>query len=320
MIRPSVDLMIVGTPRSGTTLLQRLAVESCALRSAPETSFFSLFPRLLAQGAHQFQQRSREQTVRALESYSQSASLRGAELRPDAVLDLLEGQVVDVYDIFDAVVADLSGGSDRLCEKTPGHLWWCDHIAAARPSTRFALMVRDPRAVVASMVEAQFANQSLAAYVEWWRHDQHLVSEAHRRLGSRAQIFRYEDVVSDDSKARLALQALCPSRQTGPDAVADGLSTGEGKPLALPWETWKAGYDGPVTTARIDSWRSRLKVEDAAFIERATAVEMRKWGYVPETASVGGSFKRTERLVKRVRFNLYRARQRHLLAQTVDLR
>ena len=104
-------------------------------------------------------QRSREQATRALGAYSRSATLEGAELRPDAVLALLEGQVVSVYDIFEAVVAVLSGGPDRLCEKTPGHLWWWQNIVSARPSTRFAMIVRDPRAVIASMVEANFTTR-----------------------------------------------------------------------------------------------------------------------------------------------------------------
>jgi hypothetical protein len=312
--------MIVGTPRSGTTLLQRLAVESCEFRSAPETSFFSLFPRMLSDGAPRSRQRSREHITRALASYSESTALAGANLQPDPVLALLEGRVVNIYDIFEAVVAVLSGGPDRLCEKTPGHLWWWEHIASARPSTRFAMIVRDPRAVVASMVEAKFAGQSLPAYVEWWRHDQQLVDNARRKLGSRCQIFRYEDVVADESKARLALQALCPDRQMGPNPSADRSLAGEGNALALPWETWKAGYDGPVTTARIESWRSRLSAADAAFIERATAAEMQKWGYVPDAALLRGPSKRRERFVKRIRFNAYRTRQSHALAQTVDLR
>ncbi len=265
-------------------------------------------------------QRSREQATRALGAYSRSATLEGAELRPDAVLALLEGQVVSVYDIFEAVVAVLSGGPNRLCEKTPGHLWWWQNIASARPSTRFAMIVRDPRAVIASMVEANFADQSLPAYVEWWRHDQEIVEKARHTLGSKCLTLRYEDVVADANKARLALRMLCLDDPIGQAPSADLSFTAEGKPLALPWETWKAGYDGPVSTARIQSWRSRLSPDDAAFIERATAKEMRKWGYVLDAAPRPGPSKRVERVAKRLRFNAYRARQSHFLAQTVDLR
>ena len=318
---PSLDLLIVGTPRSGTTLLQRLAVESCGLRSAPETHFFSVFPRLLSQGPPVSRQRSREHLLRALEAYGQSRLLKGADLRPDAVLAQLEGRLVDVYDIFEGVVAALSGGPDRLCEKTPGHLWWWDHIAAARPTTRLAMIVRDPRAVVASMAETRFDDQSLAGYVEWWRHDQHLVEVARRRLGSRCLVLRYEDVVAAEDRARRALQALCAADRAHPPPGEPSWVGGQA--LALPWETWKAGYDGPVTTDRVESWRTRLTSDEAAFIERATAREMSAWGYVAGAAGTARAqdvSKRAERLIRRARIWAYRQRQPRLLAQTVDLR
>lgn len=323
VIRPTVGLMIVGTPRSGTTLLQRMAVESCGFRGAPETHFFSLFPRLLSEGAPRSRRHSREHLSKALRDYSLSPQLEGADLQPNAVLAHLEGRQVGVYDMFEAVVAVISGGPDRLCEKTPGHLWWWDKIAAARASTRFAMIVRDPRAVIASMVEARFADLSLSGYVEWWRHDQHLVELARQSLGSRCLVLRYEDVVASEARTRRALQTLCAGLRIDPGRLADGSLTPSGKSLALPAEIWKAGYDGPVTTDRVESWRTRLTADEADFIVRATSAEMRRWGYTPGApgpAPVRDALKQGERLYRRVRLEAYRRRQRPLLSQIIDLR
>ena len=322
MTPPRVELMVVGTPRSGTTLVQRLAVESCELRGAPETNYFSLFPRLLSREASRQVPRTRDHLARALVAYSRSPLLEGTQLPTDDVLALLDGRLVDVYDIFEAVTATLAGGPDRLCEKTPGHLWWWDRIAAARPAMRFVMLVRDPRAVIASLIEARFAHQSLADYVEWWRHDQRLVEVARRQLLSRCLVLRYEDVVSDEQQARRALQTLC--HRDGRSPSGKGPSMDGGPSLALPWETWKTGYDGPVTADRVESWRDRLSAHEAAFIVRAASREMRHWGYATGAESEAvvdpPGRQRGRRLVKRGRLVAFRRRQPHLLAQTVDLR
>ena len=45
--RPRVRIMVVGTPRSGTTLVQRFVTEECGLRGGPETHFFTTLPLIL---------------------------------------------------------------------------------------------------------------------------------------------------------------------------------------------------------------------------------------------------------------------------------
>jgi hypothetical protein len=311
--------MVVGTPRSGTTLLQRLAIESCSLASVPETHFFSCFPRLLANAKGPSGGGTKETLRAALEEYARVDLLRGASLDVDAVLGVLDGRAIDVFDVFDVVVSVLAGGQDRLCEKTPGHLWWWEAIARARPRTKFVMMIRDPRSVVASMTQTGFAGQSLAEYTEWWRHDQRLVSSASASLGERCLVLRYEDVVGDEVGTRARLKRFCVP-PTG--APSDGQPV-RGAPMVLPWETWKAGFDAPVSTGRVSSWRASLSADDASYIARVTASQMEQFGYGADATALSAGRERpslrVQRAGRRASITLYRRRQRRLLSRTVDL-
>ncbi len=95
--------------------------------------------------------------------------------------------------------------------------------------------------------------------------------------------------------------------------------------MVLPWETWKTGYDAPVSTGRVCSWRDSLSADDASYIARVTATQMEQLGYgadatAPATAGRERPWWRAQRARRRASIIRYRRRQRALTTQTVDLR
>jgi hypothetical protein len=274
--------MIVGTPRSGTTLVQRFVTEECGLRGGPESHFFTNVPSLLRK--HRRRHAGSEALRAALHEYARIPQLAGCGLDVDRVLEVVPAEPVRLYPVFREVVSQLSGGGSELCEKTPGHLWWWDRLTGHDPSLKLVVVVRDPRAVVASLREARFTALGISVLSEWWKTDQRMVAAAARRLGPhRCQVVRFEDAVEQEHGVRSRISVL----HRPLPAPSDPSPEGSGAALALPWETWKHGFDTNPDPGRIDAWRSKLNGRETETIERICGREMSAFGYVPSRRSAG---------------------------------
>ncbi len=143
-------IFLVACPRSGTTLLQSILSAHPRIYSMPETHFFS----------HLFGGRMRRKLV--------SSTLRGIYgwvllLRLQQARGLRLGQaihhtgfhiskrnvVAEFSRVMDAWTVEV--GKDAWVEKTPGHLEFISTITRGIPSAQIIHLVRDGRAVVASL-------------------------------------------------------------------------------------------------------------------------------------------------------------------------
>jgi hypothetical protein len=302
-----VDFMIVGTPRSGTTLVQRLACELPGVRVPPETHFFrSFLPGLLKRRVPPLK---RADIVQELEAFLELDTSRGFELQPEAVAERLDGRCVTVTELFAALVRELAGDGRLYGEKTPSHLRWWPLLTRWMPELRLVFVVRDPRAVVASYFAA-WGVRPHAVVAERWAIDQQQVALAEESLGGAGcLVLRYEDVVGDAEASRRRLAAFLGA-SSEPTAVS--------APLGLPWETWKAGVGEPVRGDQTDAWRGTLPARVWNDIETITGSEMMRFGYVPDDSGPHG-LDRVSRAQRR-RYRLERIREHRaielLAAQT----
>ncbi|MDQ3916043.1 MAG: sulfotransferase [Actinomycetota bacterium] len=271
-----LGFMIVGTPRSGTTLVQRLACEIPGVAVPPETHFLYFF-------AADLYRRRRfpldAEAIRAeVELYLELGNSRDLEVDPAAIAEDLGGECRSILDLFAALVRHLAGPAEVYGEKTPAHVVWWDKLAAAAPWMKFVAVVRHPAAVVASWVEA-WPHESWAAAAERWRLDQLRIAEMARALGPRrALVLRYEDVVGDPDGARRAVAQLL-----GRDAPA--VAARPNRPLYLPWETWKRRSLECIDSARADAWRTALSPEQVDHVTRVCREGMAAFGYDPRAAA-----------------------------------
>lgn len=276
---PEVSFLIVGTPRSGTTLVQRLALELSGVGMSPETHFFSAFATDLLRRRHF----PLEDTTLAseLRAFASSPQLAGAAFDTDLVYDSLAGYCNSPLEMFDAIVAALAGPADLLGEKTPEHLRWWRPLSRARPNLRFVAVVRDPRAVVASNINVPFRESLRTAWGEdchlalavHWRQHQRLLLAMTAELGpSRSLLLRYEDVVVDPAHGRQALAALL-------DRGAAVARRAAATRVVLPWETWKHDAFADVTYAKLESWRGELTFEQSEAVASLCQPEMSRLGY-----------------------------------------
>ena len=184
----SVAFLIVGTPRSGTTLVQRLACELPGVRVPPETHFFWWFlPELLSRQGFPLDAAALHKELRIYEAgwpgYSASTEARLERLGIDAsaerlgldadrVVEDLQGRCDSAADLFSAITRNLAGNASVYGEKTPQHLLWWRSLSRAMPDVRFIVVVRDPRATVCSRLNAPFAARSWVVHAQRWAADQ----------------------------------------------------------------------------------------------------------------------------------------------------
>jgi hypothetical protein len=267
----NLSFLVVGTPRSGTTLTQRLCCELPGVGMPAETHFLHLFtPRLLTRRRFPL---TAAEVAEELDDFLGLPTSAHLDLDPQRVLDVLGGRCRTLVDLFAAVVAALCPPADVYGEKTPEHLLWWRVMAREIDDLKLVGVVRDPRAVTASHRAVPWGVRDPVELAEEWVFDQRQLRTALRRLGpARCLLTRYEDVVAapDDTRARFAaFLGLRYGRQPAPDGIVQ------------PWEWWKARALAPVTTDRVTDWRGRLSDTDVEVIERVAGPEMAAFGYLP---------------------------------------
>lgn len=265
-----VGLLIVGTPRSGTTLVQRLACAISGVAIPYETHFFTKGFALLGDADGRVLVGSALRN--GLERYSKLPHLKGAELDLREIAARAEAAPPSWLCLFDAVVATLAGDADVLGEKTPGHLRWAGRVAEVRRDLRVIAVVRDPRAAIASQHQTPWGGNHVDLAARRWLDDQCVVSQLSKDLGDRCLVLRYEDVVANPDTTRARIARFLPV--TG-SAGTEMTSV----PFQLPWEDWKRPADAPITGERVDAWSQSLRSIDADRIGMICAPVLERFGY-----------------------------------------
>jgi hypothetical protein len=275
------DFLIVGSPRSGTTLVQRLACELPGVAMPPETHFFDLFvPGLLRRGAPPLHGL---RLAAEIEEWLRMEQVRGIEVDVDAVVRELGGHCDSMTQLFGVLVRHLVAPAERYGEKTPNHLLWWRPLTEACPAMKIVAVVRDPRSVVSSNLAAPWAagisdwawgDDLYVAMAERWRVEQEQVLLIAQVLGSRCLVLRYEDVVADPATARSAIAGLLDV-----DATAALAERSSPPPIVLPWETWKVDALAEIHANRVDTWKADLGGRRSRVVSAICAHVMNRFCY-----------------------------------------
>ncbi len=130
-------IFIIGSPRSGTTWLQRLLLSHPEICGGQETHFFSTL------GASVIRPYKIQQT-----------SVRKIGLPCYWSEEEIKARIFGFW--FDTVkhIVDKSPDANYLLEKTPDHAQYMDVIMEILPQSRFIHIIRDSRSVVSSLLAA----------------------------------------------------------------------------------------------------------------------------------------------------------------------
>lgn len=281
-------IFVVGSPRSGTTLVQCLLSAGSAAYSLPETQFFTMVLPSLRLAPHD------PLTGDALDRYQGLVEadqdlipLAGGS--PRALLEqrVAEGRAT-ALDLLGALLEqgrpadDLPRRRLRVIEKTPLHVLHLDQIGASFPDARFVHVLRDPLDVVSSWLVAPFAHtRSVTDYARAWAETVQAARTYSQRQPSRLLTIRHEDLVRD---AEAVVRAMCAFLDLDYEPCMLEEFGREAQRNTHGHEQWKQDVRRGVLLDRRGVWRGRISPGQAWLITRATRDMAAQVGY-PATLS-----------------------------------
>lgn len=275
-------IFVVGSPRSGTTLVQCIISASEHAYSLPETHFFSMV--LPAMGCNWNETISVEQAAQAAEVLAQEAEMelpQPAELLAEA--EHIAQSSPRAIDLFLAVVeryrpsGDLEGHL-RLVEKTPLHVLHLEQIVAAFPSAKVVNVVRDPLDVVSSWLASPFAvSRSVVAYAQEWTGAVLAAERFGQAHPGRLHTVTLEGLVRSPELTVRALANFLGVSYDGRMLTEFGQ---QAERTIGKQETWKADVQTGVLMNREGIWRGRISPGQAWLVARATQAVRMRYGYI----------------------------------------
>ncbi|RMH13545.1 MAG: sulfotransferase [Planctomycetota bacterium] len=264
---------IVGSPRSGTTLLQTMLMRAPGVVMPPELHFIHIT----------YKRRHRMADIRTDKGWQQArnailARCQHSDIEMDRTLfDELCATCDRTYaDLFRCWLRAIGAPENArfVGEKTPNHCEWILELSAMFPEARFVHIMRDPRDSALSQREA-FHRPALQAAVRWKR-DLEMHRDCVRLMPrSRYTAVRYEDLVTDPESVLRPLCELLGLEYC--DAMLD--PSGREKKGFSSYEKHKLRTLEKVTSSRIGRYKGKMNAVDIAVIERICGPLMLEMGY-----------------------------------------
>lgn len=271
-----MQTFIVGAPRSGTTWVQLLLAQHPDVATAQETHLFTRYLAALWDGWKRERRPEVKRDLGISELMSTDEFLGQCREFSDAVLDR---------------IAARSPGATTIVEKTPGHVLQAALIRELYPDAKFVHVLRDPRAVVASMRRAGqgwgawWAPTGIITCAETWL--KHVSAGLSVSNDPRWLTVRYEDLIEDcpDALGRIfdfldleSGSSFCDEacRRCQIDRLQEGIS-----PSDMPWNL-EHEPDGFFGSGKVDSWRHELTSSEVGRIEYVTSEMMERLGYLSD--------------------------------------
>ena len=304
---PSDELFfIIGSPRSGTTLLERILNRHSRVFIPPETEFFY---RLMLQGllGKPF---DAGQASRFLDSYLECrpATMLGLTKTPELKRRLLE-DADDYGTLFLRLMDVLRGPSQkpRYGEKTPHHLQSATAILELFPKACMIAMVRDGRAVTRSRLQKPGWEDNLYAAARIWKRDsERLVKLMQRHGDRRILVVRYEELIADASRV---VGQVCEFLGEAFQSEMLDPAADEGSRFSDYYQqSWMAKASEHINAKSVDAWRSAFLPKELALINHLQGPNLRYWGYPVETQGAVGGW-RMLLLKERLRHAIYRVKR-----------
>ncbi len=249
-------IFIGGAPRSGTTLIQRILGAHSQVYAGPE---FDLIPNIMELRNHFLQ--------------------KVAIGRISTYLDARETNVIFeefILSIFQKKATETE--KSYISEKSPPNIEVFSELLDCMPQAKYIFVVRDPRAIVASLLEVGKKMQADAApvplYLMTTRHAVGLVNamweKGNKALlrGDNVLLVRYEEIISEPEAAmrNLASFLVIPFEESMLRIQENKWDTELSSEEAY-WYS-KEQLNMAIDTLSIEKWKSSLSAYDLYLIDR----------------------------------------------------
>lgn len=263
--REPVDSIVFvgGCERSGTTIVSRLLAEQLSLVVLPEAYFHAVaYRRFGADASAQVALRHWRRRSWGLETDNIADSTRLAPY--------LRDRMADIYESRRGRRTPL-----RVAESTPENIEIGSILLSEFPDSSLVHVIRDPRAVVASLRLADFGPTTIQECAQLWK--QRVASGLAIELSQpdRVTRVRYEDCIADPASLSEVVPNISHDKNFSWKADRDLMVDQTSKHL-------QRRVQKPLDTSRIDSWRSTLSPKEIGATEFECRELMIAFGYHPD--------------------------------------
>ena len=273
-------IFIVGSPRSGTTLLRNMLNRHPAIAICHETYFHHLVYRRRHAFGNLNNLGNRRRLVEEYLSTERVTSM-GIDLQALEETLLREGTS---YETFFASLLRFyaQANSKRRCgEKSPRHAVFTETLCQWFPGAFIIHILRDPRDVVASLLRMPWASRSVLTNSDTWLRC-NLGAWRSRQRPGYLQV-RYEELATRPEEE---LRRICAF--VGEEYTPVMLTPSPDRSQHLPW--FQRAQEA-VTTARLGKWRVQLTAGQIALIEWKVGPHLRTFGYEPGAPGAPSGFR-----------------------------
>jgi Sulfotransferase family len=285
-------IFVVGSGRSGTTLLQAMLNAHPAISIAGELHFFDLILLLKRTLPDLSDPKQADQLFELLPTLSplQPLSDFGRVLaRVRERFQTTHPSYELLYRFTLEAFAEEQGAS-RPGEKTPANMRYLEQLVSLFPTCRIIHIVRDPRAVVASKLKLSWSSHDVLSHALRWKAEVGCARTfVMRREFSSNCLFeiKYEDLIM---KPEHTARQLC--QFVGEAYNESMLNYYLSSHKLMEKEPWKSGVTRPFYKSSLNSWQDELRGSRLFLVERIAGIEMQHYDYKksrPSAMAVVGS-------------------------------
>jgi hypothetical protein len=259
-----VPFFIVGCGRSGTTLLRNL------LNAHPDTAIplESLFVIDYLRSADRYSlDRLRQLLVNEPEIREWGLEIRSADLENCDSIEQCLGRIFELY--------ASAQGKSRWGQKTPRFVRSLPLLLNSFPSAKFIHVVRDPRAVVNSLIRSDVHRSNPYHASRRWLMDVKAGLQFEEQHSAGMLRVRYEDLVSNSGDV---LDHILEFLELSRVAALDSTKLGTSEFSAF-YDHIHANLDRPLTSEHAEKWKRELTERDVQVVESICADLMSELGY-----------------------------------------
>jgi LPS sulfotransferase NodH len=169
-------------------------------------------------------------------------------------------------------------GKHRWGQKTPRFVRFVGLLHTHFPGARFIHVVRDPRAVVSSLISSDVHRSNALYASRRWLNDVGAGIEAERDFPQQVIRVRYEDLVTD---VETTLSSIASFLRFDYDAAMVAAAAQGAAEYSRFYAAIHANLSLPPTDQFINKWKDRLSPSEVCLVESITGPRMLNLGYVP---------------------------------------
>lgn len=277
-------IFVVGSPRSGTSLLRTMLNEYSNVAIAGELHFFDLQLKVREKVPDLSSDEAIERAVKLIADIPNLKYLPYLNRLLEGAVGKLYRSSVRSYELLYKYMLEeyaLWCGKVRVGEKTPQYIRHLEALFATFPNARVIHIHRDPRDVVASLTEVPWASPDVVTNCLKWKAE--MQTGFRWKDDPRVVVIKYEELVQSPSGS---LRRLCQSVDLAyKDRAGDGKSLDTSVDFEM--EPWKKRVQEKVTRSSVGSWIDRIGRLRGLVVQQMCRREMKSMSYDEMPVPVG---------------------------------